>query len=162
MTRTLAFSFCVAAASFGATAAAPRQMMAAVVVKGKVTIVDAAKRVAVTIDVPEFTAEDADLSPNQKVVAVTGRYKGQTRSRLYLLDATSHALTNVPTEAIGDHRAPRYLSDGSGFVFVAGLKDAVGGPDNPSRLHRYFQSTGKVVRVETKKNSCEFVVSHEH
>jgi Tol biopolymer transport system component len=146
----------VVAASLSSNAGDVVPSTSAFVVKGGVGLVDVGRGTVTMLELPNFEVEDADLSPDKKALALTGRHNGDSRSKLFLLDLATQQLTQVPTSAAGDHRSTRFLPDGSGFIFVAALKDEVGGPDNPGRLHKYALATGAVTPIETIAGRCEF------
>lgn len=132
-------------------------LAAAMVIDGKVVVVDVPTRTAKPLSIGDLVPEEADLSPDKRRVVFNARPKaGEGPARLYFLDVVSARLEPVKTTIAGEHRFPRFADAGATVYFTATKTDAPGTPDNPGRIHRLKVSSRSVADVATPPGLCDF------
>jgi dipeptidyl aminopeptidase/acylaminoacyl peptidase len=151
---TIVIALIAGAASNGKNETYP--LAAAMVIDGKVSIVDVPSRTIKPLPFDDLIPEEADLSQDRSHLAFDAQPKSGGPARIYLVDLATNGLTTFETVPGANQRFPRFIDGGSAIIFTGAEKAGPGGPENRGRLWRLALSDKSPKRVPTPDDQCAF------
>ncbi len=154
MTVSTVVAIAVLAGGAGPSPQVP--LAAAMVLGGKLVLVDIHNQSTRPYELPGLTPLDADLSPDRKLLAFSARDGKDGRARIFLMEPGAGKPARIETNLSGEHRFPRFSDGGATVLFSAAKEPKQGGPENPMQVFRLSVKDKSLKRVPTEPGRCEF------